>query len=764
MIAMIAEEHSTPEVVNGDNGHMTCRIQYHMRISANYDLRSFPFDCQRLEVALEVQPGYDQKDRFFVTSFCDVSDQCHNLDQQWRLLTSCVVLGHSDDEAPNCASILILVDRVSVYYAKMMFSILFIPTFLQFAFYLLQPISTELPNRLIDTLKLALTQTTLRFSIEPRLPKAPSWTPFELYLGSCQLQIFMIALSFLITGWPSLRASRLAGGCDLHELETTIACSLLGWWLTFNLSFIIYAYYVKASRRQALLAAHAELLRREKVRKRKSCDLGALSHVRASLQATRPWEVEAASIEASNAMPQLVSIAFRIWLIRNIDPMSGTFDCKFRVFLEWLDQDAVGLEKGKKVQIPVPDLMIANAVQCRILDRSSAPEVVNSDTGHLAAQILYRATLKMEQQVELFPFDCQWLAINVSLREALDRNRSFLFQYCEVDGQLQFDEWEVHAKPAYSSITKTDSTSIQDTVMCGVLVRRNCRYYVVNIMFMLWLISTLAFSVYVIDVRDFWERAEVFLGIFPLLIVFKISAQHKIPRVGYQTWFDRYATNCQRLFLMIVGSCVGFSLCANLRGWLSQNHCEEATGGEATAAALLEQVVGQAERAFVGALLLIWITYNLRFSWNARRVLGMDIEKVLHTKVPLRLQDDCGTISTETSCLSLETSGHNSLSPQPHSLGAPCLDRGDSQRRSASSLDDFSPTRSPTSVTDHRLSLMSERCTHISVRSVSFRTSTSDSSPRADTSARHTTSFDLLNFGAKKSTPRSSASLPVSSV
>ncbi|CAK9109528.1 CLIP-associated protein, partial [Durusdinium trenchii] len=45
---------------------------------------------------------------------------------------------------------------------------------------------------------------------------------------------------------------------------------------------------------------------------------------------------------------QVISIAFRIWLIRNVDLVKATFECKFRVFLEWLDDTAVGLEKGKK--------------------------------------------------------------------------------------------------------------------------------------------------------------------------------------------------------------------------------------------------------------------------------------------------------------------------------------------------------------------------------------------------------------------------------
>lgn len=271
----------------------------------------------------------------------------------------------------------------------------------------------------------------------------------------------------------------------------------------------------------------------------------------------------------SNQETQVISIAFRIWLIRNVDLVKATFECKFRVFLEWLDEAAVGLEKGEKAkELKVPSLAITNAVQAEVLDRSSAPEVVNPATGHVAVQMLFRATLRMDQQVRHFPFDCQWLAVTVSLKEeGCAQNRSFVFQYCEVDEGLSLDEWYLCPDPAFSTLTKQDAPSIQDTVMCGLLIRRASRYYVVNIMLMLGLISSIAFAIYTVNVSLFWERAEVFLGIFPLIVIFKMSAQGKLPRVGYSTKFDRFATACQTLFLVIVMGCMAASFIPNVPTW-----------------------------------------------------------------------------------------------------------------------------------------------------------------------------------------------------
>ncbi|CAE7281614.1 HERC2 [Symbiodinium sp. KB8] len=61
---------------------------------------------------------------------------------------------------------------------------------------------------------------------------------------------------------------------------------------------------------------------------------------------------------------EVISVAFRNWLIRNVDLVKATFECKFRVFPEWLDENAVGLEKGKKAkerltELKVPSLAIA---------------------------------------------------------------------------------------------------------------------------------------------------------------------------------------------------------------------------------------------------------------------------------------------------------------------------------------------------------------------------------------------------------------------
>eukprot|EP00450_Noctiluca_scintillans_P030704 CAMPEP_0194546224 /NCGR_PEP_ID=MMETSP0253-20130528/90361_1 /TAXON_ID=2966 /ORGANISM="Noctiluca scintillans" /LENGTH=259 /DNA_ID=CAMNT_0039393297 /DNA_START=79 /DNA_END=855 /DNA_ORIENTATION=+ len=222
----------------------------------------------------------------------------------------------------------------------------------------------------------------------------------------------------------------------------------------------------------------------------------------------------------------------------------------------------------------------------------------------------------------------------MSLREGVKRNRSFLFQYCEVEGLLKFDEWEVHPQPAFSTVARHDSVSIEDTVMCGVLIRRCPRYYIVNIMAMLCFLTLLAFAIYLIDVSNFWERAEVFLGIYPLIVIFKLSAQGKLPKVNYSTRFDQYASDCQFLFHLIIAHCMISSLVIKIPVWFDQS-CNTHLNDED-----LATMLRSSEKYVLAFVLVSWASWNARFAQQSWKAFNLEPRDALRTHMPLRLQDD----------------------------------------------------------------------------------------------------------------------------
>ncbi|CAE8681971.1 unnamed protein product, partial [Polarella glacialis] len=643
-IALVLEEYSDVIVINGSTGQVACRIQYHARIYNEFHLRAFPFDCQRLEVTLELQK--DCKGFWLVPSFCDGGDQRSNLDG-WGLLQTSVrpVAGAKGGDQAQGVSLFMLVERESSYYViHVLFIYLFLTT-LMFSFYLLKV--TDFTKRVVDILKIVLTQTAFRFSVEHRLPKAKQWTPFDLYTNFVQLLCCLIVGSFL---YSVAESEGDLHHCEVQKSGHNMLLSLASLWVVWNVGFfVVFARLVKQSELE-----RCQLVTADEAANRKSKMSAMLKGNRFSLlslpaavadveqdsdeedslsasdSAVRPW-AEAQCPQGLRST-QVVSVAFRIWLVRNVDLVKATFECKFRIFLEWHDEDAVGLPKGKKAKLPVPAISITNAVTSEVIDRSSAPEVVNSETGHLAAQILYRATLRMDQQVRLFPFDCQWLALTLSLKDdGCGKNRSFIYQYCEVDEGLALDEWFICPQPAFANMAKEDSPSIQETVMCGVLIRRCARYYVANILLMLGLISSIAFAVYFLDVALFWERAEVFLGIFPLITIFKMSAQGKLPRVGYSTKFDKYASASQVLFISIVIGCMAASFAANVPSWLGS--C-----GDTDTSLDSTEMPRIVERYLSWAFLLVWLAWNAHFVFSAWRAQQLEAVKSLQSPVKIKLQ------------------------------------------------------------------------------------------------------------------------------
>jgi len=112
-----------------------------------------------------------------------------------------------------------------------------------------------------------------------------------------------------------------------------------------------------------------------------------------------------------------------------------------------------------------------------------------------------------------------------------------------------------------------------------------------------------------------------------------MSAQGKLPRVGYSTKFDLYASSCQILFLAIVLGCMMASMALNLPKWLAACNAPDYD------LAVIE-IVGKVENFFAVGLLVMWLAWNAYFSVQAWRVTRLPPLAVLRSSVPIKLQDD----------------------------------------------------------------------------------------------------------------------------
>lgn len=351
------------------------------------------------------------------------------------------------------------------------------------------------------------------------------------------------------------------------------------------------------------------------------------------------------SAEVTEAL-HVVSIAFKIWMISDVDPMNRTFKCKFRVFLEWLDENAVGLPEGKKAtkeqfdKVNVPNLSIQNCLTFTVLDQSSKPEVVNSENGHVAYQVLYQATVQMRFDMTLFPFDSQWLYVVMSLRHKKDQERTFFLQYCDVDENLHLEEWEI-CRTLHSSYSKLEMPDERECAFFGILVQRSSQFYTTNVMLMLCLITSLCFLCFVLGVSELVNRGKIMMSIMPSLVLFRLSTDEKVPKVPYFTTFDTYAASCFVLFWVIA---LGNVAVATL-----------SAGPAAGAARTLEAIIG----SIAG---LLWILWNLWFVVRVRLFKKLDTEDVVCA--PIFLSGDMNGAATGGGTAIDEGNGSRSAPPR----------------------------------------------------------------------------------------------------
>ena len=69
---------------------------------------------------------------------------------------------------------------------------------------------------------------------------------------------------------------------------------------------------------------------------------------------------------------------------------------------------------------------------------------------------------------------------------------------------------------------------------------RKPEYYIFNIGFLNFVISSLAFAVFAISADDNGQRLEITVGILLTNVAFKTFLQDNLPKVPYSTTLDRY--------------------------------------------------------------------------------------------------------------------------------------------------------------------------------------------------------------------------------
>jgi len=269
-------------------------------------------------------------------------------------------------------------------------------------------------------------------------------------------------------------------------------------------------------------------------------------------------------INAADPTPAVraVSIGMQVWILHDIDPISATFECKFTVCLEFLDESAIGLEAGKLLTpqqmqlLDIPELDVHNKVD---LTRDSGPHayVISSQAGQVLVYYEFHGRLQLHLTLQRFPFDSQRLPVDLMMPSEKDRNRAFVFRGSHISSAAQeLDEWSVEGQN-----TSTDFIEGVAHATLEIRIKRRSGFYVASVFAVLFGISSLVFTVFVIEVDakgpGFIDQGKILAPLMMTLLAFKLlTAAGKIPKCAKATIFDKYMLTCEANFFITLTICI----------------------------------------------------------------------------------------------------------------------------------------------------------------------------------------------------------------
>ena len=242
--------------------------------------------------------------------------------------------------------------------------------------------------------------------------------------------------------------------------------------------------------------------------------------------------------------------------VGDIDTVKQEFFCDLYLAVKWREPRLRGKLSESDIDWNAewdPRIYFHNAVSYNMFEKKHQLEETNHQDGPLVRQS-YRVKGTFKEILELndFPFDYQrlnliltsnWNMTLVSLsRDDLEEDN---IQTWTFTGK---QEWELqpHILTSISLSENEQATSPRRYPIYNITlhVKRKHNFYVFNMAFIMFLITALTFSSFIINAEEVADRLHVTLTLLLTAIAFKFAVKQHIPPVAYQTLMDKYILSC----------------------------------------------------------------------------------------------------------------------------------------------------------------------------------------------------------------------------
>mmetsp|Transcript_41790 Transcript_41790/g.110622 ORF Transcript_41790/g.110622 Transcript_41790/m.110622 type:complete len:384 (-) Transcript_41790:397-1548(-) len=270
----------------------------------------------------------------------------------------------------------------------------------------------------------------------------------------------------------------------------------------------------------------------------------------------------------------------------NISPLRGTFEALFKFRLAYCEpnlrnrterlnstEDVSTSSRSGEGQVghwatweedcpnrpDVSGRCFANYYSLQFVETSSA-RLEHEFNGHHIPGLVHidmwiRGTFYEYFELEDFPYDVQKLSIHV--RSTIGEKEYYLVPWpkktgfemrCQLPDFTFFDP----ALIELSDETDRDGSQRDHRVIVTAVVRRQPRFYELNVIIMLCMLTTISFVTFFMDARDdLSSNIEITLTLILTAVAFRFSISGKLPTVSYMTVLDKYIM-ASFLFLMLV--------------------------------------------------------------------------------------------------------------------------------------------------------------------------------------------------------------------
>ncbi|KAG8459973.1 hypothetical protein KFE25_011022 [Diacronema lutheri] len=245
--------------------------------------------------------------------------------------------------------------------------------------------------------------------------------------------------------------------------------------------------------------------------------------------------------ELKRQATKTIYVHSRVIYVGHVDLTSQTFFCRFDLFVAWDPKECGTTETFD------PFLRMPQSESWSELFRFP----LETPAGRVGFRATYEGVFICALELESFPFDAQAFDIRIQMGKdkvsgailsltngyKLEHNPNFPNM---IASQIS-DEYEFRPLRYSLSVTsRLESPEPRCEYMISIPASRKSGYYLSNHYFFVLLMFFFSFTFFVLPVDDIANRIMNNMTIFLINVAFKFSVSATLPKIGYQTAFDKY--------------------------------------------------------------------------------------------------------------------------------------------------------------------------------------------------------------------------------